>query len=178
MNNYIWLIIICGLFAISCHTEDNTKTMKDSSVIVSKDTVATEVPATAITAGEQYAFLKKMYVQNNQWFCDVEFIDFLTGDAALTAAKKDGVAEKEVDEDGKVTYFVPNDYYIVRKKDASHTLSISPEASIKIMDETGNTENLSVIKVEKLAKTFHRETPYILNIANKEIKGIREQFIP
>ena len=60
----------------------------------------------------EYAFISKIIERGDTVFVDADYIQFLTGQAAIDAAIKEHNADTFKTEDGATHVDVPNDYYI------------------------------------------------------------------
>lgn len=127
-------------------------------------------------------FIGKVYDKDGKKYLTFDNVKFLTGKAAIEAAKKDGVAQK--DENGK--YFVWDDYYIVNSKKQFKTYKISENATfnlcVYLLYSQGNYSNASITQKTTYAKfKSSANSSSILcyiTIKNNEIINVTQQYIP
>lgn len=67
---------------------------------------------------EEYAFVKNIYTSNGKTYVDVDLVEFLRGDNALSAAIEDNANVININDDG--VKFINNGYYI---RDKSHSIT-------------------------------------------------------
>ncbi|MEO5776758.1 MAG: hypothetical protein ABIQ27_07630 [Flavobacterium sp.] len=99
----------------------------------------------------------KVYKKDNKTFIKSDFVQYLTGDRAIEAAKKSGEADFII-KNGKKVYAVPNDYFIVNENKKIRTFELDK-------------------KVENFFSRSH-EGVYTLTIENNKVIKIKEIFIP
>ncbi|WMJ79891.1 hypothetical protein RBU49_13600 [Clostridium sp. MB40-C1] len=127
-------------------------------------------------------FIGKVYDKDGKKYLTCDNVNFLTGKAAVEAAKKDGVAQK--DENGN--YYVWDDYYIVNSKKQFKTYKISENATfnlcVYLLDSEGKYSNASITKKTTYAKFKSSTNSYSLlcyiTIKNNEIINVTQQYIP
>lgn len=125
----------------------------------------------------EYAFVKNIEFVNDSILIDADFIQYLTGLAAINAAKKDGEADVFVNKNNDTTYAVPNDYYIVNKNDKIRRLLLSKSISFDLII---NPDRAHPIKNNSLQSfgLIYKDSPFILTIESNEVTRIKELFLP
>lgn len=118
--------------------------------------------------------------QNGQLSVTFDRIEFLTGDAAVVAAKKAGEAMPEVDAKGDTTWWTANDYYIVNPDSSWQTLDIAPDASVQLIDmQNGGGSGSMKAKTSDLPGNEQlRYFPFELTTKNGKVVALRAQFVP
>ena len=177
MKNCLYLIFTT-LF-VACQSPKNSeKSQIDSTKIVVSEVVKTSALYSS-KVEKQFGFLKKVYQKDEKWLIDIDYIQFLSGDEAIKAARKHGEAEMDIDAKKDTTYWVPNDYYIVNDNKKIRTFEFASSAKIGTLDvsNTGMEEHSGL---EYLVKVFKKKTnlPFLLKIDEGKIIELKEQFIP
>ncbi|MBU3161542.1 hypothetical protein KPL37_17690 [Clostridium frigoris] len=89
-----------------------------------------------IIKSKQIGYISKVYEKAGRRYLSFDDVKFLTGNAAIEAAKKDGTA---IYEDGK--YYVDDDYYIVNNNKNTKSYVIASNASLKLLGFLINPSN-------------------------------------
>lgn len=140
-----------------------------------------ELPA---NSERQMGYIKKVYPQNGKNYLDIDYIQWLTGDVAEKAMREDGECPKTGE------CIVLDDYYIRNQNSLIRTFEISPDVQIfmqtyGIGEEGGDISWNQPITFNQLRRVFDtnskphlKSVPYIVEIQNKKIVKITEQYIP
>jgi uncharacterized protein YneF (UPF0154 family) len=159
-----------------------------------KESTFEEEPETAPSGGEagifpvsserQMGYVKKVYAKSGKNYLNIDYIQWLTGDAAERAMRED----RECPKTGEC--IVLNDYYIRNVNPLIRTFEISPDVQI-FMQTYGAGEPGGDISWNQpitfsqfwsifttSAKPHLKNVPYIVEIQNQEIVKITEQYIP
>jgi hypothetical protein len=132
---------------------------------------------------KQMGYIKNVYEKDGENHLDIDYIEWLTGDAALEAMEKDGKCPENA------PCLVINDYYIRNNDSQIRTFEISPRVTItmqtfeleKIMDVKWN-QCISFRQFKDIYTMDDwprlRDVPYIVEIKNQKIIKITEQYIP
>lgn len=134
-------------------------------------------------AGEAaMGYVKKVYSSGGKNFLDIDYIQWLVGDAAEQAMREDGECPK------KGECIVLNDYYIRNQNPKLRTFEIAPSARITMMtyqmETTGQIFNEAVTFSQfsqiwsGSGQTRLRDTPYYITLSNNLVSSIKEQYIP
>lgn len=189
MKITVFSVLLTAAAFAGCSEQNAGAQNKDDRIVKISGTQPTALPKSS-TTGErhtgdvtnQYVFLNKVYQKNGQWWADADYIEFLTGEEGLSAAKKRGLAEKEADENGNEHYYLPNDYIIINDDVLIKNLEISPDANIFSYDfKTSGNINAEVTpktNIRELAKTREDHYPYLIDVKNRKISRIKQIFIP
>ena len=124
----------------------------------------------------QYAFIFKINQVGDSVFIDADYIQFLTGQAAIDAAVKAHDADTFKTEDGVTHFDVPNDYYIVNENKKIRRLKLALNVKYDLLLDMH--DDLRITNSLEGLKKVYKSSPYILSLYNNEIVGIKEQFIP
>jgi hypothetical protein len=139
-------------------------------------TALTPAPTVGVTEN-QIGYVRTASTTGGKNYIDIDYVQFLTGQAAIDAAKADGKAEK--DEHGN--WYVPNDYYIVNDNPKLRTFEVSPTASIKIVDLSSGVKlkSITFVQLKTMGPTFaDRKLLMHCNVANGIVVALEEQFRP
>jgi hypothetical protein len=127
---------------------------------------------------DEYANIVRIIQRGDTVFLEVDYIQYLTGDAAIDAAKKAHQADTFQDANGKTQIAVPNDFFIVNENKKLRQLPIAKDC---VFDFILNPERTNAIEDNSLKslKKIHTDGPFILTLDNKGfIKKIKEVFLP
>jgi len=137
------------------------------------------------TSEKNMGYIKKVYVKNGQNYLDIDYIQWFTGTEAEKAMREDGKCPK------KGECIVYNDYYIRNQNTLIRSFEVSPSADIRMQtldsETTGSVDQNKKITFEKLKEVFasgstykehYQFVPFIVEIGNKQIVKITEQYIP
>lgn len=131
----------------------------------------------------QMGYVKKVYAKGGKNYLGIDYIQWFTGDAAEKAMREDG----ECSPGGEC--LVLNDYYIRNVNPLIRTFETAP--GVKIFMQTYDIENTGDIQWNReitltqfknifTAKpsSHLKDVPYIVEIENKQITKITEQYVP
>jgi flagellar basal body-associated protein FliL len=151
---------------------------------------AAEQPAsvegmTPFPTEKQIGYIKKVYVKNGKNYLDIDYIQWMAGDAAEKAMREDGECPKTGE------CIVYDDYYIRNQNPLIRTFEISPDVKIVMQtydaEQAGIIGNNQEITFDQLKNIFSsgsdlnshlKDVPYIVEISNQQIIKITEQYIP
>jgi hypothetical protein len=143
-----------------------------------------EEPTSALpdNAERQMGYVKKIYTMSGKYYLEIDYIQWFMGDAAEKAMREDGECPKT----GECE--VLDDYYIRNANPLIRTFEISPDVVITMqtydMEATGQIQGQE-ITIGQFSQIFNnnlkpnlKNVPYIVEIENKLITKINEQYIP
>jgi hypothetical protein len=134
---------------------------------------------TLIDGKEQYTYIKSAYEKNGMFYINADYIQFLTGDAALAAAKKNGTADTTYDDKGNITNIgVDDDYLILNENSKIRTLQLSPGVVIETILPGDDPISLKRISVNDFRNQDYTDRPFILTMRNETVVAIREVYVP
>lgn len=153
-----------------------------------------EEPETAPSGGEagmlpanserQMGYVKKVYVKDGKNYLEIDYIQWLTGDAAEKAMREDGECPKSGE------CIVLNDYYIRNVNPLIRAFEISPDVEIFMQtygagEPGGDISWNQQISFNQFRSIFDanrkphlKNVPYIVEIQNQRIIKVTEQYIP
>ena len=123
----------------------------------------------------QIAFITATNTNGKFFIIKADFVQMLTGQNAVKAAKRAGEAEYDISKNGDTAWYVPNDYFVLNSNSAIRQLRISPTAQIYLIKEGGSAifkSSLSKLKNNFTGKLFR------LFLRNNEIIKLEEIFTP
>jgi hypothetical protein len=117
-------------------------------------------------------------------------IKFLWGLDAITEAKKDGVADFDIDTvSNDTTWWVPNDYHIVNRDTSELKFIISDKVKVSICENGAVLKKITLKELQinpSYYKDIHMQgktediyySPYFITIENGKVTIIQETYIP
>lgn len=145
-----------------------------------------------------FAYIKSFYIKNkeqwqtvkplqmnlkqagNSYSLDADYVQMLTGKAAIIAAQKNGDADSVFNDQGKfIELEVPNDYYIVNNNPKLRRLIISPTVVLKMEKETipSSSPKIPVYPIQRLNKVY-KDGLFELTIIGDTVVEIKEVYLP
>jgi len=126
-------------------------------------------------AAKQTALITAVSIKGKSVTIDADFVQMLTGKAAIKAAKKAGEAEYDLNKKGDTTWYVPNDYFVLNENTKVRQLTLSANAQIFLVKE--GTSSLAKSNAAKLKKSFEGKL-FKLTIINNTVTVITEIYTP
>lgn len=123
-------------------------------------------------------YVEKVFEKDGKRYFIIDKVEFLTGDAAVEAAMKDGNAYYDY---YTGEYSVPNDYYIVNNNPLIRTYEISESASIKLYSSLSYDYVLTSISYSEFMARVNSIDYGVLcniNIENDVVVKIEQQYVP
>ncbi len=182
MKNVLFIALLMATSFFSCeqkkaeqpttHSDSVTETIK----LPEDNSIAVEEPGSDST----YAYVRKIYQKGDSSYIDADYIQFLTGKAAIDAAKKNHDADTFYGDNGKIIEIgVPDDYYIVNQSKQIRTLPLAKDADIETMDmSSGNVLTKKMSVKDFKARGLKNGLPFILKLRNNEVTAISEVYLP
>jgi len=138
-----------------------------------------ESSSISITNNDHYSFIVGVAKRDDTTFIDADYIQYLTGKAALEAAKKAHQADTFKTADGKTHVSVPNDYFILNENEKIRRLALDKNCSINLVINLDSNPPISDNSFESLKKRIEQRAPFILTLNNSgAVIKIKEVFIP
>ncbi|MCX6763175.1 MAG: hypothetical protein NTZ97_00345 [Candidatus Moranbacteria bacterium] len=132
----------------------------------------------------QLGYIKSVSEKNEKKYLSIDYIQWLAGEEAVAAKRKDGTCPK------KGECIVENDYYIQNENSQIRNFEIIPEVEINMQtlhigEEGGDiqwNENVTFEKFKNIfqeaeAKRF-KQTPFEIELQDNKIIRITERYIP
>lgn len=164
MNLKTGVLMIALSFLLGCQSDK------------SKDSAQKDEPV--------YCYVQSITKEQGNHFAEVIFINFLTGDEAVKAALKAGDASEDIDEDGKLFYSVPNDYFIEVEDERIYNLRISKKSTFKswaFNDEEGMYK-ITHDDIDEFISFYDRRSfdfiPFTILIKDDAVIEIDEIYVP
>ena len=161
---------------LSCNSDSSNQT--PSSKI---DTTTTRVDTgteTRSSTQEQYTYIVRIFQKGDIIFLDADYIQYLTGEAAIEAAKKAHQADTLKTEDGKTHISVPNDYFIVNENNKIRQLPLAKDCVFDLIINPGRVNPIADNSLKSLQIIF-KESPFILTLNDSGVVvKIKELFVP
>ncbi len=150
--------------------------MKKNLIILSSVFfLSSNIFAQSSAAGKQLAIITAVSITGKSVTIDADFVQMLTGKAAIKAAKKEGYAEYDLNKKGDTTWYVPDDYWISNENTKVRKLTLSANAQIFLIKE--GTSSLAKSNAAKLKKSFKGKM-FSLTIINNTVTVITEYYTP
>jgi hypothetical protein len=172
----IGLLLISMLFAGCTSGTSQTPAATATPLKTAEPTAAASPTATVAVTENQIGYVLTASVTGGKNYISIDYVQFLTGQAAIDAAKTDGVAQK----DSQGHWYVDNDYYIVNDNTKIRTFEVAPTASIKVL-KTGSSELKSVTfsQFMALGPTFASGKMLMhCNVVGGIVVALEQQFVP
>lgn len=124
---------------------------------------------------QEIALITAITTSGKDLIIDADFVQMLTGKAAIKAAKKAGEAEYDISKKGDPTWYVPNDYFVLNESNKVKKLTVTPSTQISIVKE--GTSKLSKATAAQLKRSYEGKL-YRLSIVNNKLIKITEIYTP
>jgi hypothetical protein len=164
---------------LSCNSNSsNQTTLVKSDTTKSLDTANKMQLDTHASIQEQYADIVRIYQKDDTTFLDADYIQYLTGDAAIEAAKKEHQADTFKTEDGKTHIDVPNDYFIINESKKVRQLPLAKDCVFELIINPDRTHQFVDNSLKSL-QTIYKDSPFILTLNSKGVVvKVQEVFLP
>lgn len=125
---------------------------------------------------QNYCLISSVYVENNKHYIEADYVQYLTGEKAIEAAKKNGDADVFMI-NGRKEYDIPGDFYIVNENTKIRKLEVSNKVKIELVG-LNESINENQIKTFDNLKNDFKNRLFLLTIENDKIIEIKEIFTP
>jgi hypothetical protein len=180
MTLRIFILTIFISTLLSCNSNSNTATTETKSDTLNKtfDSVSKAQADNQQKNKDEYANIVRITQKGDTTLLDADYIQYLTGDTAIEAAKKAHQADTFKTEDGKTHIDVPNDYFIVNESKKIRRLPIAKDCAFDLIINPDRTHVIEDNSLESLKKIYG-DSPFILTLNDKGVVvRIKEVFIP
>jgi len=126
-------------------------------------------------AKSEIAFITAINLMGKNSNIDADFVQMLSGKAAITAAKKDGEAEYDINAKGDTSWYVPNDYYILNANTMKRKLALAPNVHIYLFKKGGTIITKSTLQ---LLKKNYEGKLFRLLVKQMNVIKIEEVYTP
>ena len=126
-------------------------------------------------AKQEIALITAVTAQGKNIIITADFVQMLTGKAAVDAAKKAGEAEYDISKKKDTVWYVHNDFFVLNSNPAIRQLQISPATQIFLI----KTEGSALVKssMPKLENNFMGKL-FRLTFRQNEIIKLEEIYTP
>ena len=165
---------------LSCVPNNSTESQQISSDSNSKySNNGSEIQNDTDSNGKrQYSNIMRIYERLDTVFIDADYIQFLTGDAAIDAAKKANEADSFETADGKIVFAVPNDYFIINESKRIRQLPLAKDCTYDLLNNPDRLHPIEDNSLKSLMKIYG-DSPFILTLNDKGVViNIKEVFLP
>ena len=175
------VILLCGS-ACKQNAETSQQPLADSvSIATAIDSIQPKTAAAeTVTSDSVYAYIKKAWQKEDSVFIEADYIQFLTGKAAVEAAKLHHEADTIYDDKGKITdIIVDNDYYILNENKKLRTLAVGKDVTIETVSMSNGPVSIVKTSLKDFISTHGKDSfPFILKFKNNEVSKIIEVYVP
>lgn len=168
------LFIFAFILFVSCNSDTSNKKYS----LKKSDNINAIQSSIAHKLKEQYVFITNIVQRKDINYIDADYIQYLTGDEAVEAAKKAHQADTFQTEDGKTHIDVPNDYFIVNENNKIRRLILAKDCVFELIINPDRTHPITNNSLESIKKIY-KDSPFILTFNDKGlISKIKEVFLP
>ena len=128
---------------------------------------------------DQYAYINAVIEKDESIIIDADYVQFLTGDSAIEAAKNAHAADTVII-DGKMQIDVANDYFILNENNKTRKLELSKQIAFDLLLDLDRADSSKVIKDNSFTsfKKIYKDNLFLLSITNNKVGKIKEVFLP
>lgn len=132
--------------------------------------IPNKIHAQIYSDGTQITLINSINPNGTEFIIEADFVQMLTGKAAVTAAKKTREAAYDIIAKGDTSWYVPNDYFIVNKSNKVRKLVITLATQIFLVKEGSS----KIIKstASQLKRSFEGKLYKLCVVKNKIVKLI------
>jgi hypothetical protein len=176
------LLLLAPLLLLAACTSTDRESSGRSMAETIPDDIKSE-QSTTEAVGEtarSHGYIRRFYQQGGQYYVDVDYVQFLSGEAAVVAARRKGDAAVDV-VNGDTVYSVFNDYYIVNDSPSLRTLRLAPQASFTLWRSGENGLERYPATPAKLQANVPRTltlSPFIIETKQGVVLKADEQYVP
>lgn len=127
---------------------------------------------------QEYAYISNIETQAGNHFVVADYVQYLSGKAALKAAIQHGEAEKEINQNGKTEWTLPNDYYILNDNKKLRTLKLAKNADYILIGSKKDLPRPSKQTFNDLKNNFEGKLYKISFHQNRIISKVEEIYLP
>ncbi|MBS4035495.1 MAG: hypothetical protein KGZ85_13570 [Ignavibacterium sp.] len=169
-------IFICLFLFIGCDSESNQNVNDriSDTLQISKDSIN--------LSGQHYCKINRIFERNSETVIEIDFLEFLSGDSAIIAAREIGEVHFEIVDSGDTLWYVPNDYFVFIKgiKSLAVPLSESCKIEITVSDKSSIYEliQLNEIDVSRFKAHYESYMIFVIEVKDGMVISIKEQWVP
>jgi hypothetical protein len=178
LRTLILTAFILTLLSCNSNSSNQTSMVKYDTTTKNSDAGNKTQSGTQTNTQEQYADIVRINQKDDTTFLDADYIQYLTGEAAIEAAKKAHQADTFKTEDGKTHIDVPNDYFIVNESKKIRQLPLAKDCVFDLVINPDRTHPITDNSLKSL-QTIYNDSPFILTLNSKGIViKVQEVFLP
>lgn len=169
------------LFSACTSTERETASNRTPETLPPDLLAEVSTTETVGETGRNHGYIRRLYQQKGQYYATIDYIQFLTGEAAVAAARRQGDAVVDVQKNGDTTYSVFNDYYIINESPRLRTVRLSPAATIKLWrsTETGLEQYAATLtQLQEKDPQALELSPFIIETRRGQAISLSQQYVP
>ncbi|QNA46428.1 hypothetical protein [Lacibacter sediminis] len=171
-------ISISAFLSCGSNPASETTLVKADSILDDLNIAEEDPSDTQPNTIDKYANILSIIQKGDTTILDADYIQYLTGEAAIEEATKAGEVDTFRTKDGRIELVVPNDYYIVNKSKKIRQLSLTRDCAFDLLYNPDRAHPISGNSLKSL-KTIYRDSPFILTIDKSGfVVKIKEVFIP
>ncbi|WP_375434104.1 hypothetical protein [uncultured Hymenobacter sp.] len=130
--------------------------------------------------GRNHGYIRRFYQEGGRYYVTVDYIQFLSGEAAVAAARRKGDAQKEV-VNGDTIYSVFDEHYIINDNPQLRTLRLAEEATFTFWRSRENGLErfpASPAKVQANVPKVLFLSPFVVETQQGIVTSLAEQYVP
>jgi hypothetical protein len=174
------LLPLFVLVALAACTSERESAGRNREEVV-PPTVKGEVSTTEAVGetGRNHGYIRRLYQDKGRYYVAVDYIQFLSGEAAVAAARRKGDAQEEV-VNGDTIYSVFDDHYIINDDAQQRTLPLGEQALFTLWDTSGDLRQYTATAAEMLEKNQEmlRYVPFVVETKQGTVTNLTEQYVP
>jgi lysine/ornithine N-monooxygenase len=176
------LLLLAPLLLLAACTSTDRESSGQSMAETIPDDLKSEQSTTEAVGetGRSHGYIRRFYQQNGQYYVDVDYVQFLSGEAAVAAARRKGDAAVDV-VNGDTVYSVFNDYYVLNDNPQVRTLRLAPTATFTLWRTGENGLERVPATPAKLQADVPKVltlSPFIIETENGMVVKADEQYVP
>ncbi|WBA43656.1 hypothetical protein [Hymenobacter canadensis] len=175
------LLLAPVLLLAACTSTDRESSGQSMAETIPDDLKSEQSTTEAVgETGRSHAYIRRFYQQNGQYYVDVDYVQFLSGEAAVAAARRKGDAAVDVVK-GDTVYSVFNDYYIVNDNPKLRTFPLAAAATFTLWRSSENGLERVPATPAKLQANVPRTltlSPFIIETKQGVAVRLDEQYVP
>ncbi|OYU79337.1 MAG: hypothetical protein CFE23_14625 [Flavobacterium sp. BFFFF1] len=129
-----------------------------------------------VQVSRNYAFVLKVYSENNINYVEADYVQYVTGDRAIEEAKKNGDADTRL-VNGEKVYSVPGDFYIVNEHNKIRKLAVSDNVKLDLVSSNDSKNKKELNTFDDFTNDY-KDKLFLLTIESEKIIEIEEVFTP
>lgn len=129
-------------------------------------------------ANYEYSYIDAVKEQNGVQIINADYVQYLTGKAALNAAIAKGDVERNFDKNGKPEWYIPNDFYIVNDNKKTRKLILDKSCTYHLLTSENNLPTLANQSFSDFKTNFSEKLFKVFFNKNGSVSKIEEVYMP